>query len=70
MYLQEYSKLKEQNEELQGQVLSSHYQEGRRLLQAGASFAQELENLPKDEVCIDICNILKCEILSSFTWFQ
>ena len=41
-----------ENEELQAQLLSNHVQEGRSLLMNGStSLADEIENLPKDEVC-------------------
>ena len=45
--------MREQNEELQAQLLSNHVQEGRSLLMNGStSLADEIENLPKDEVRI------------------
>ena len=50
MLYQENSKLREDFEELQHQMLSAHVQEGRRLVQSGASIAQEIEDLPRDEV--------------------
>ena len=60
-------KLREINEELQAQFFTSRVQEGQNPLQMGAgapSLAQEIDNLPKDEVGI---KIEKHELLLSFS---
>ena len=50
--LQENHRLQEQYEEIQAHMLSRSVAEGRSLLQAGdASIADEMHDLPRDEVC-------------------
>ena len=50
--VQENAHLREQNEDLQAQLLNWRLEEGRTLLKNGAeaSLAAELETLPRDEV--------------------
>ncbi len=48
--LQENVRLKEQNDDLQAQVLGMQVREGRNLLATGSTLADELQTLPRDEV--------------------
>ena len=47
---QENVRLKEQNDDLQAQVLGMQVREGRNLLATGSTLADELQTLPRDEV--------------------
>ncbi|KAI0228380.1 Rab11 family-interacting protein 4A [Lamellibrachia satsuma] len=57
---QEVLRLREQNEDMQTQLFSSNVQGGRKLLQSGAgmSLADEITNLPKDEL---IAALTECQ---------
>ena len=50
LILQENVRLKEQNDDLQAQVLGMQVREGRNLLATGSTLADELQTLPRDEV--------------------
>ena len=52
MLFQENVRLKEQNDDLQAQVLGMQVREGRNLLATGSTLADELQTLPRDEVGI------------------
>ncbi len=48
--MQENARLKEQNDDLQAQLLNRQIEEGCSLLQGKTSLAAELDNLPRDDV--------------------